>query len=132
MARFAQYAMVASEEALKDAGWDPKSDEDLEATVRCHGLCLTAANTQQGVYMGSGIGNLDDAYNTAIAFDNGVRSMLVMLRLLLTRTSGLPKGITTFRSTPPHQSRRRACIDAFWLQGRPVHPLCSVAILTSN
>lgn len=33
MARFAQYAMVASEEALKDAGWEPKKEEDLEATV---------------------------------------------------------------------------------------------------
>lgn len=34
MARFAQYAMVASEEALNDAGWMPKEEEDLEATVR--------------------------------------------------------------------------------------------------
>jgi 3-oxoacyl-(acyl-carrier-protein) synthase len=34
MARFAQYAMVASEEALKDAGWSPKDEEDLEATVQ--------------------------------------------------------------------------------------------------
>jgi 3-oxoacyl-[acyl-carrier-protein] synthase II len=33
MARFAQYAMVASEEALNDAGWSPKSEEDLESTV---------------------------------------------------------------------------------------------------
>ena len=33
MARFAQYAMVASEEALKDAGWYPKEEEELEATV---------------------------------------------------------------------------------------------------
>ena len=33
MAKFAQYAMVASEAALKDAGWEPKSEEDLEATV---------------------------------------------------------------------------------------------------
>ena len=33
MARFAQYAMVASEEALNDAGWEPKREEDLEATV---------------------------------------------------------------------------------------------------
>jgi 3-oxoacyl-[acyl-carrier-protein] synthase II len=33
MARFAQYAMVASEEALRDAEWVPKSEEDLEATV---------------------------------------------------------------------------------------------------
>jgi 3-oxoacyl-[acyl-carrier-protein] synthase II len=33
MARFAQYAMVASEEALSDAGWYPKKEDDLEATV---------------------------------------------------------------------------------------------------
>lgn len=33
MARFAQYAMIASEEALNDAGWSPKDEEDLEATV---------------------------------------------------------------------------------------------------
>lgn len=33
MARFAQYAMVASEEALNDAGWAPSNEEDLEATV---------------------------------------------------------------------------------------------------
>jgi 3-oxoacyl-[acyl-carrier-protein] synthase II len=39
MARFAQYAMAASEEALNDAGWLPKKEEDLEATVRsCHPL----------------------------------------------------------------------------------------------
>jgi 3-oxoacyl-(acyl-carrier-protein) synthase len=33
MARFAQYAMVASEEALSDAGWYPNKEDDLEATV---------------------------------------------------------------------------------------------------
>jgi 3-oxoacyl-(acyl-carrier-protein) synthase len=43
MARFAQYAMVASEEALNDAGWSPKKEEGLEATVQsflhcCHSL----------------------------------------------------------------------------------------------
>ncbi|CAA9963275.1 3-oxoacyl-[acyl-carrier-protein] synthase [Pyrenophora teres f. maculata] len=32
MARFAQYAMVASEEALQDSGWFPKKEEDLEST----------------------------------------------------------------------------------------------------
>ena len=43
MARFAQYAMVASEEALNDAGWDPKKEEDLEATV-----CLVSSTHQSG------------------------------------------------------------------------------------
>jgi 3-oxoacyl-(acyl-carrier-protein) synthase len=33
MAKFAQYAMVAAEEALKDAGWEPKSEEDREMTA---------------------------------------------------------------------------------------------------
>jgi 3-oxoacyl-(acyl-carrier-protein) synthase len=33
MARFAQYAMVASEEALADAEWSPRKKDDLEATV---------------------------------------------------------------------------------------------------
>jgi 3-oxoacyl-(acyl-carrier-protein) synthase len=34
MARFAQYAMVASEEALVDAGWAPQKEDDCQATVR--------------------------------------------------------------------------------------------------
>lgn len=34
MALFAQYAMACAEEALNDAKWNPKSEEDLEATVR--------------------------------------------------------------------------------------------------
>jgi 3-oxoacyl-[acyl-carrier-protein] synthase II len=33
MARFAQYAMIASEEALKDSEWTPTEEHDLEATV---------------------------------------------------------------------------------------------------
>lgn len=40
MARFAQYAMVASEEALKDAEWAPCTEEELRATVRLPGLFL--------------------------------------------------------------------------------------------
>ena len=49
MALFAQYAIAATEEALNDAGWHPSSAQDLEAT---------------GVTIGSGIGNLDEAYTT--------------------------------------------------------------------
>jgi 3-oxoacyl-[acyl-carrier-protein] synthase II len=33
MAKFAQYAMAAAEEALGDAGWKPTSFEQKEATV---------------------------------------------------------------------------------------------------
>jgi 3-oxoacyl-[acyl-carrier-protein] synthase II len=33
MAKFAQYAMAASEEALEDAGWKPTVFEQREATV---------------------------------------------------------------------------------------------------
>ena len=33
MARFAQYALVASQEALADAGWMPTTFEQKETTV---------------------------------------------------------------------------------------------------
>ncbi|KAE8350482.1 thiolase-like protein [Aspergillus coremiiformis] len=56
MARFAQYALAASEEALEDAGWKPTSFEQREST----GICL-----------GSGIGNFDEIYKTAVAYDKG-------------------------------------------------------------
>ncbi|KAL4885318.1 3-oxoacyl-synth [Aspergillus karnatakaensis] len=56
MAKFAQYALAASEEALEDAGWKPTAVEQLEAT----GICL-----------GSGIGNFDEVYNTFVAYEKG-------------------------------------------------------------
>lgn len=56
MSKFAQYAVTSAAEALKDAGWNPQQPEQLEAT----GVCL-----------GSGIGNLDDMYNTSLAFNRG-------------------------------------------------------------
>ncbi|KAF1847425.1 3-oxoacyl-synthase-like protein [Cucurbitaria berberidis CBS 394.84] len=76
MARFAQYAMVASEEALHDANWLPKKDEDLEVT---------------GVYMGSGIGSLDDVYDTTLAYEKGGYrkvSPLFVPRLLINLAAG--------------------------------------------
>lgn len=54
---FTQYAMAAAAEALKDAEWEPRKQQELEAT----GVCL-----------GSGIGNLDDIYSTSIAFERDV------------------------------------------------------------
>ncbi|PYH47761.1 putative beta-ketoacyl synthase (Cem1) [Aspergillus saccharolyticus JOP 1030-1] len=56
MARFAQYAMAASEEALEDAGWKPTTFEQREAT----GICL-----------GSGIGNFDEIYDTVVTYEKG-------------------------------------------------------------
>jgi 3-oxoacyl-[acyl-carrier-protein] synthase II len=57
MAQFTQYAIAATEMALEDAGWKPNKQEDKEAT----GVCL-----------GSGIGNLEELYNTSLAYDKAV------------------------------------------------------------
>lgn len=76
MALFAQYAIAAAEEALHDAGWHPTSPQDLEAT---------------GVAIGSGIGNLDEAYNTSVAFHtSGYRkvSPLFVPKLLINLAAG--------------------------------------------
>ncbi|KAI1660363.1 3-oxoacyl-synth [Daldinia decipiens] len=54
MSTFTQYAMAAAEMALEDAAWKPNKREDLEST----GVCL-----------GSGIGNLDELYNTSVAYE---------------------------------------------------------------
>ena len=34
MSKFMGYAMAASQEALDDAGWNPKTEEEQEMTVR--------------------------------------------------------------------------------------------------
>lgn len=76
MALFAQYAVASAEEALQDAGWRPTKQQDLEMT---------------GVTLGSGIGNLDEAYNTSVAFDKaGYRkvSPLFVPRLLINLAAG--------------------------------------------
>ncbi|KAL6356153.1 hypothetical protein LRP88_09744 [Fusarium phalaenopsidis] len=56
MSKFTQYAIAASDMALKDAGWEPKDERELEET----GVCL-----------GSGIGNLDEIYETSLVHDQG-------------------------------------------------------------
>ncbi|KAK3092183.1 Mitochondrial beta-keto-acyl synthase, partial [Teratosphaeriaceae sp. CCFEE 6253] len=76
MALFAQYAIASAQEALDDAGWHPSSQHDLEAT---------------GVAIGSGIGNLDEAYNTSVAFHTGGYrkvSPLFVPRLLINLAAG--------------------------------------------
>lgn len=51
MDRFITFAMAAADEAVKDSGWVPQSEEDRERT---------------GVLIGSGIGGLSTMYETSI------------------------------------------------------------------
>lgn len=39
MAKFVQFAIAATEEALDDAAWRPSSDEQREATVNLSSRC---------------------------------------------------------------------------------------------
>ncbi|KAK8161686.1 ketoacyl synthase domain-containing protein [Phyllosticta citrichinensis] len=76
MALFAQYAMAASHEALEDAQWHPKTEEELETT---------------GVYIGSGIGSFEDVYETSVAYEKGGYrkvSPLFVPRLLINLAAG--------------------------------------------
>jgi len=59
MAKFAQYAIAATEMALQDAGCRPKTQEEKE---------------MMGVCLGSGIGNLEELYNTSVAYNTAVRT----------------------------------------------------------
>ena len=57
LSKFTQYAMAVSEMALKDAEWTNLSPQDQEMT---------------GVCFGSGIGNLEDMYDSSVAHHQGV------------------------------------------------------------
>ena len=57
LAKFTQYAIAATELAFQDAGWKPQTQEEKEMT----GVCL-----------GSGIGNLEELYNTSLAYEKVV------------------------------------------------------------
>ncbi|GAO19963.1 uncharacterized protein UV8b_02903 [Ustilaginoidea virens] len=76
LATFTQYAMAASDMALADSGWTAAKQEDAEAT----GVCL-----------GSGIGNLDDLYETSLAHNvDGYRkvSPLFVPKILINLAAG--------------------------------------------
>lgn len=53
MARFAQYGVVAAQEALEDSGWLPKSDHEMEMTVyispQLTGVTLTCSRVSVSV-----------------------------------------------------------------------------------
>jgi 3-oxoacyl-[acyl-carrier-protein] synthase II len=57
LAKFTQYAIAATEMALQDAGWRPRTQEEKE---------------MMGVCLGSGIGNLEEMYNTSVAYNKTV------------------------------------------------------------
>ncbi|TPX45834.1 hypothetical protein SeLEV6574_g03617 [Synchytrium endobioticum] len=58
-APFIHYAVAAAHQALEDAGWKAETDEQKVRT---------------GVCIGSGIGSIEEVYNTAVAYrDNGLR-----------------------------------------------------------
>ncbi|PHH64652.1 hypothetical protein CDD81_4093 [Ophiocordyceps australis] len=76
MATFVQYAVAASSMALEDAGWQPSDQEECEAT----GVCL-----------GSGIGSLQDLYETSLTHHaQGCKkvSPLFVPRLLINMAAG--------------------------------------------
>lgn len=120
MALFAQYAMAASQEALEDASWHPKSDEDLEATV-CDSRpdILSVADTPQGVYIGSGIGSFDEVFETSIAYEKGGYrkvSPLFVPRLLINLAAGhisMRFGLKVCR----RPIRRHGCPLTFYFPG---------------
>ncbi|KAF7546862.1 hypothetical protein G7046_g9184 [Stylonectria norvegica] len=76
MSQFTQYAVAASDMALKDAGWEPRGEEELEAT---------------GVCIGSGIGNLDEICETSVAHNqHGYKkvSPLFVPKILINMAAG--------------------------------------------
>ncbi|KAH8880710.1 3-oxoacyl-synthase 2 [Thozetella sp. PMI_491] len=58
MPKFAQYAVAATEMALTEARWKPTEAEDCEMT----GVCL-----------GSGIGNMNETYDTVVGYEKDGR-----------------------------------------------------------
>ncbi|KAK4167579.1 putative3-oxoacyl--synthase [Cladorrhinum sp. PSN259] len=95
MSTFTHYAIAAGEMALKDAGWEPKTEEQLDAT----GVCL-----------GSGIGNLHDFYETSITFhQDGYKkvSPLFVPKILINLGAGHVAMRHGFRG--PNHSATTAC-----------------------
>jgi hypothetical protein len=68
--------------------------------------------------MGSGIGSLDDVYETTIAYEKGVScdTDFRVRRACLT-SLGISKSLTAFRASPADQSGSWSCLHAIWLQG---------------
>lgn len=106
--RFTQYAMAASEMALKDAGWEATREADKEDT----GVCL-----------GSGIGNLDDIYSTSLDHHKGVSiRRRCHQRAQADKDQGLQEGIAAICAQNSHKHGSRPHCHEVWLP-RP-QPCC--------
>ncbi|KAJ1335425.1 beta-ketoacyl-ACP synthase II [Microdochium nivale] len=95
MSLFSQYAAAAADMALDDASWKPTRQEDLEAT---------------GVCIGSGIGNLEELYDTALAFEEfGYRKVtpLFVPKILINLAAGLVSMKYGFQG--PNHAATTAC-----------------------
>lgn len=88
MSRFTQYAVAAGDMALKDAGLESMGAQVKEST----GVCL-----------GSGIGNLEEMYETSLAHKEGVCETLLDKRNLLTWQTGIQESLAIIRPQDPHQ-----------------------------
>ncbi|KAH7037848.1 putative3-oxoacyl--synthase [Microdochium trichocladiopsis] len=95
MSLFSQYASAAAEMALEDAAWKPTSQHDLEAT---------------GVCIGSGIGNLEELFDTTLAFEeSGYRKVtpLFVPKILINLAAGLVSMKYGFQG--PNHAATTAC-----------------------
>ncbi|RDA90075.1 hypothetical protein CP533_2905 [Ophiocordyceps camponoti-saundersi (nom. inval.)] len=95
MSTFAQYAVAASDMALEDAGWKDLCQEQKDAT----GICL-----------GSGIGNLEELYESSKAYDaEGYRSVspLFVPKILINMAAGHVSLRHGFRG--PNHTATTAC-----------------------
>ena len=50
MSRFMGYAIAASQEALEDAGWKPKTEEEQEMTVRWEAFTQRCHHPTHGLH----------------------------------------------------------------------------------
>jgi 3-oxoacyl-(acyl-carrier-protein) synthase len=98
MAKFALYAVAATEMALQDAGWKPRTLEECEMV----GVCL-----------GSGIGNLGDLVETSLAYHSGV-SHLHNDQIIVLNLSGIQESVAALCAQAAHQSGCGTYINEVW------------------
>ena len=87
MSRFTQYAVAAADMALQDSGLDSSSSRS-SSNGESNGQ-LAHGSEDTGVCLGSGIGNLEEIYETSLAHHAGVRMSPYCYYLLLPQSSNV-------------------------------------------